>query len=342
MDTMIRHRCTRRRHRTGRLVRPRAALIAVAVAVLTGAAAADQSPEILSTLATVEDVADEFELWDIARIPLLPQSGVDPYGRGAYETPALVESWVQTHTPPDYDGYIVIDWHDGVTEPLLAGSTHERFEAVVAAMVSVVNDIKRLRPNAQVGYVGIPVFDYWSHGEAWHASIDAAKPLHDAVDVFFPDVRDVYGTEPERDLERLSTYVAATLELAAGRPVYLYTSHRYENLTERWGYRLIPRDEYVAHIAGLLAVDHDGVSASGVVASGNERQTFFAGASTKVRGGYVRTDPQWQRVRDAFAAETLADEGVDDYLTRLHPYVFCMLNEAVRAEPCTLDPPATD
>ncbi len=315
------------------------AAVIVMATVWTSTCAADGPPLLLSTLATTEAVSPEYAIWGVVPVPLLPQSGIDPYGNGAYETPALLESWVLTHIPPDYDGYIVVDWREGVTEPLLAGSGHERFDGVVASMVAVVDEIKRMRPGARVGYVGIPVFDYWSHGEAWRTAVDAAKPLYDAVDAFFPDVRDVYGTEPERDSERLSEYVGATLEVAAGRPVFLFTDHRYVNVTERWGYSLIPRDEYVEHISGLMRVEREGARPAGALASGNERHTFTAGASVKIRGGYVRTDPEWQRVRDVFAAEARDGETIDAYLTRLHPYVFCLLNEAVRAEPCPLVTP---
>ncbi len=322
------------------------ALVVLGVALFAaswgGAAAAAGPPVLLGTLETTEAVLEEYAIWSVVPTPMLPQSGIDPYSNGAFETPALLENWIHTYIPPDYDGYIIIDWRDGVTEPLLAGGDHVRFDSVVAAMVSVVDEIKRLRPDALVGFVGIPVFDYWSHGGTWRAALDAAKPLHDAVDAFFPDVRDVYGTEPERDLERFGTYVAATLEIAGDRPVFLFTSHRYENVTDRWGYSLIPRDEYVAHISGLMAVEFDGRRPAGAVASGNERQAFISGASSRVRGGFVRTDPEWQRVRDVFAAEALADETVDDYLTRLHPHVLCLLGEAVRGEPCTLDPPRSE
>ncbi len=315
---------------------------AALVALSASPAPAVDRAEILATLATTETVAEEFAIWDVVPTPLLVQSGIDPYARGVYETPALVESWLAMHIPEDYDRFIVIDWRDGVLEPLLAGPDHERFDATLEAMVSVVDHIRSERPAARIGFVGIPVFDYWSHGDAWRAALDAAEPLHAAVDAFFPDVRDVYGTEPERDLERLSTYVAATLEIAGDRPVYLYTSHRYENATERWGYRLIPRDEYVAHVSGLLSVEHEGARPAGVVASGDERQTFFAGASTRIKGGYVRTDPEWQRVRDVFSEEMREGEGIDEYLTRLHPYVLCLLNEAARGEPCEQSSPAAE
>jgi len=316
--------------------------VALFAALSSGAAYAAEPPVLLGALETTEAVLNEYAVWDVVPTPFLQQSAIDPYGNGAFETPALLENWIQTYIPPDYDGYIIVDWRDGVTEPLLAGSDDARFDSVVAAMVSVVDDIKRLRPDARVGFVGIPVFDYWSHGEAWRAALDAAKPLHDAVDAFFPDVRDIYGTEPERDLERFGTYVAATLEIAGDRPVFLFTSHRYENVTDRWGYSLIPRDEYVAHISGLMAVEFDGKRPAGAVAFGDERQTFISGASKRINGGFVRNDPEWQRVRDVFAAETLPGEMVDDYLTRLHPYVLCLLGEAVRSEPCTLDPPRAE
>ena len=314
---------------------------ALFVASWSGAAAVVEPPVLLGTLATTETVHEEYAIWGIVPTPLLPQSGVDPYGKGVFETPALLESWLTTYIPLDYDGYLIVEWRDGVTEPLLAGGD-VRFDSVVAEMVSVVDAIKQLRPAARVGYVGIPVFDYWSHGDEWRAALDAAKPLHDVVDAFFPDVRDVYGTEPERDLERLGVYVAATLEIAGDRPVFLYTSHRYENVTERWGYTLIPRDEYVAHVSGLMAVEFEGRRPAGAVAAGNERQTFASGASERVKGGFVRTDPEWQRVRDVFAAEALAGETVDEYLTRLHPYVLCLLGEAARGEPCALEPPRSE
>ncbi len=303
------------------------------------AAYAETPPLILSNLSTTEEIEEQLDVWGVARTPLVYSAAFDPLGTGTFERPDLMEIWLDNHLEDNYEGFLVLDWEEGVMTHLAAGPSDPEFARVVSEMVELLEFVRERRPDAKIGYYRMPWNEYWSQDDAWRAAVAAASPVLDASDALFPSVYDHYGDRPDRDDERLGVLVRLALEIAGERPVILYTMHRYHSGNKTLGSRLINADEYVEHIAHLMQVEYGGRHPAGVVAWAEEPYWYRASNSKKRSGRYVRTDPTWVRWREVFASEMAPGESLDDYLNRLHPWILCLLNEAVRGEPCHMKEP---
>ncbi len=303
------------------------------------AAGAEAPPLILSNLSTTENVEEQLYIWGVEQTPLVYSAAFDPLGTGTFARPDLMEIWLDNHLEDSFDGFLVLDWEDGVMAHLMAGPSDAEFTRVVSEMVKLLEFVRERRPGAKIGYYRMPWSEYQSQNDVWRAAIAAASPVFDASDAFFPSVYDRSGDSPDRDSERLGMLIHLALEVAGERPVILYTMHRYHSGNETWGSRLIDADEYIKHISHLMQVEYEGRRPAGVVVWAEEPYWYQASNSKKRSGGYVRTDPMWVRWRDTFASEMAPGEGLDEYLNRLHPWILCLLNEAVRGEPCDMKKP---
>ncbi len=314
-------------------------LVIVLMAFAWQTARAESPPLILSNLSTTAEIEEQLVVWGAERTPLVYSAAFDPLGTGTFARPDLMEIWLDNHLKDDYDGFLVLDWEDGVMAHLMAGPSDAEFTRVVSEMVELLEFVRGKRPAASIGYYRMPWNEYWAQDDEWKEAVAAASPVFEASDVLFPSVYDFYGDNPDRDKERFGALVHMALEIAGERPVILYTMHRYHSSNKTWGSRLIDPVEYVEHIAHLMHVEYNGRRPAGVVAWAEELYWHQASNSKRVDGEYVRTDPTWGRWREVFASEMAPGESIHDYLTRLHPWILCLLNEAVRGEPCHMEGP---
>lgn len=293
-----------------------------------------QGPFILTNLESPPEIASQHDRLGVEPSLIMYQGRFDPDETGTWARPDLTDRWLEEHVREDYDGFLTLDWEDGVMPHLRAGPSDPEFESVVSEMVRLITYVKQARPHAKVGYYRIPPNEYWRQDDVWREAVRATKPICDASDALFPSVYDHSPADPGRDHARYAALVQLSLELAEGKPVLLYTYHRYLDDHAPHGYRLIDRDEYVEQIRHLMGVDHEGVRPAGVVAWGAERHQHEAAFATDDEGWYVRTDARWDRLRRAFTEELLPGETADEYILRLHSYVYCLLGEAVYGREC--------
>jgi hypothetical protein len=296
-------------------------------------------PQILSNLDDPPEVAAQRDRWRVGSALIMYQDGFDPRGVGVWSHADATDRWLANNVPEDYDGVLVLDWEGGVMEHLRAGPSDPGFGRAVREMVRLLEHVKLRRPAAVVGYYGLPFVEYWGQGRWWRESAAAMRPVFDASDALFPSVYDYYGQHPERDHERFSALVRLALEHSGGKPVFMYTYHRYDHWDPEWRFRRIGRDEYVAHISKLMNVEFNGRRPAGVIAWGMERYFYRAAFARAAGGSYAQVGAFWDRVRDTYAAEMDTGETIDEYATRLHPYVYCLLSEAVLGRECDMSPP---
>ncbi len=314
-------------------------LVIVLMALALQTASAESPPLILSNLSTTAEIEEQLDVWGAERTPLVYSAAFDPLGTGTFARPDLMEIWLDTHLKDDYDGFLVLDWEDGVMTHLGAGPSDAEFARVVSEMVELIEFVREKRPDAKIGYYRRPGNEDWAQDGEWREAVAAASPVFEASNALFPSVYDHYGDNPDRDKERYGALVHMALEIADERPVILYTMHRYHSGNMKWGSRLIDAVEYVEHIAHLMRVEYNGHRPAGVVAWAEEPFWHRASNSKRIDGEYIRTEPTWVRWREVFASEMAPGESIDDYLARLHPWILCLLNEAVRGEPCHMEEP---
>ncbi len=290
---------------------------------------------LLSNLGGFGDLPEGCAALGVTPSVIMYQTVFDPDGTGAWARPDLTEAWLAANVPPEYSGFLVLDWESGVMPRIAAGPSGPGFGRVVWEMTRLLQHVKAVRPAARVGYFDLPFSGYWRQDDDWRRVAAALRPVFAASDALFPSVYDFYPGEAERDRERFGALVELSLDAAAGKPVILYTHHRYHHEETERGFELIPRDEYVEHIRGLMGIERGGARPAGVVAWGEEMY-FYRTAFARNEGGmYARTDPMWERVRAAYLLEMPPGESIEEYGPRLYASVCCLLAEAVRGVPCS-------
>lgn len=296
-------------------------------------------PLILSNLDDPPEVAARRDRWRVGSALIMYQDDFDPRGVGVWSHADATDRWLADNVPEGYDGVLVLDWEGGVMEHLRAGPSDPGFGRTVAEMARLLEHVKLKRPSAVVGYYGLPFVEYWGQGRWWRESAAGMRPIFEASEALFPSVYDYYGRHPERDHERFSALMRLALEHAGGKPVFMYTYHRYDHWDPEWRFRRIGREEYVAHIRTLMNVEFNGRRPAGVIAWGMERYFYRAAFARAADGSYAQAGAFWDRVRDTYAAEMDTDETIDEYVARLHPYVYCLLSEAVLGRGCDMAAP---
>jgi hypothetical protein len=289
---------------------------------------------LLSNLGGFGDLPEGCRALGVTPSLIMYQNWIDPDDTGAWARPDLTEEWLLANVPPEYSGYLVLDWEAGVMSRIAAGPSDPGFDDTVAEMARLLAYVKDARPEARVGYFDLPFSAYWRQDDTWRAAMAALEPVIDASDALFPCVYDFYPGEARRDRERFGALVEVALDLAGGKPVILYTHHRYHHEETDHGFELIPRDEYVEHIRGLMEIERGGARPAGVVAWGEERYFYSAAFERAGDGSYARTGAMWDRARSAYLSEMAPGESIDEYGPRLYASVCCLLAEAVRGVPC--------
>jgi len=162
----------------------------------------------------------------IAVQPISYNGAVDWYEDGEYsdDDKERFKNWLDSQVPADYDGPICLDM-EGTWWNMLNTSNQTVMDHVVAFYVEGLEYAKSLRPNAKIGYWGIPKKQYTSEDPSEHASIERLLLASTGI---FPDV---YEWNPNADdAPRLQAHVEKCLELVNGEiPVYVQAFSRYKS-----------------------------------------------------------------------------------------------------------------
>jgi len=162
----------------------------------------------------------------IAVQPISYNGAVDWYEDGEYsdDDKERFKNWLDSQVPADYDGPICLDM-EGTWWNMLNTSNQTVMDNVVAFYVEGLEYAKSLRPNAKIGYWGLPKKQYTSQDPTERASIERLLLASTGI---FPDV---YEYQPNSDdASRLQSHVEACIELVNGEiPVYVQAFPRYKS-----------------------------------------------------------------------------------------------------------------
>jgi hypothetical protein len=162
----------------------------------------------------------------IAVQPISYNGAVDWYEDGEYsdDDKERFKNWLDAQVPADYDGPICLDM-EGTWWNMLNTSNQTVMDNVVAFYVEGLEYAKSLRPNAKIGYWGLPKKQYTSQDPTERASIERLLLASTGI---FPDV---YEYQPNSDdASRLQSHVEACIELVNGEiPVYVQAFPRYKS-----------------------------------------------------------------------------------------------------------------
>jgi hypothetical protein len=189
---------------------------------------------------------------------------------GMFDGTANMQYYFDVLVPLDYDGPLCLDW-EALAFDLLVGHSDALRLRTVEQFVLAIQAAKQLRPNAQIGFYGLPVNEYFDRGPAWRAREQQFIPIYENSDCLFPSVYDRFkdNQEPGITAERDQTYVREIVEMAmemgGGKPVYAYVWPRWHTSNAVWGMQLIPEAEFTAHVAAIFDADYNGDKADGLV-----------------------------------------------------------------------------
>jgi hypothetical protein len=202
-----------------------------------------------------------------------PDPNAEGFGALDYEgfTPAwdFIINVPSNQGPLAHDLDIKDDWRDFIREyrpHLLTGLTAELQEQVFAQtfnesarrfFLDTLAECKRLRPNVKWGYYLYPPRRYYDYLRADRLTAWRERHrrelmwLYDAMDVFFPDVYSLYYTVESNpnyrigqdSQEEAAAYITGNVreavEIANGRPVIAFISHRYTVNAGQWQHQMV-------------------------------------------------------------------------------------------------------
>lgn len=132
--------------------------------------------------------------------------------------------------PKNKNIIITLDWENHGMADAMAGK-----ETALNQIKMAFHYFKTMRPNAKIGFYGIPQTRYYNRSvDAWNKEAALYAPILEMVDLYMPSLYDFYpdGTvinhSEQDDLAFVKWNVERTLSLPA-KPVYVYIWHRYHS-----------------------------------------------------------------------------------------------------------------
>ena len=192
----------------------------------------------------------ESKAWALENgVPVLPMGingGVDWYEDGIIDEDdkEKFRNWLDANLPADYAGPLCLDL-EGQWWGLLDTSNQQVMDTAIDFYIEGLEYAQSLRPNAQIGYWGVPKKSHTKVGSTT-ASIDR---LVQAQTALFPDVYEYNAGG--NDAPWIQYHIEQSLKMANGEvPVYVYTFPRYS------------QGNGVRHYHALEEFLHDQVQAS--------------------------------------------------------------------------------
>jgi len=161
---------------------------------------------------------------NVAVQPMAYHGGVDWYGDNVYcdDDKRRFKNWLDDNFPADYDGPICLDM-EGEWWGKFDTSSQNLMDHVMDFYVEGLEYAQSLRPNAKIGYWGLPKKSHTKQ----NSTTASVERLLKASTGLFPDV---YENNPTgNDSVRLQAHIETVIEMVDGQiPVYVQASPRYK------------------------------------------------------------------------------------------------------------------
>ncbi len=220
-----------------------------------------------------------------------------------------------------YTGPVALDWEGVGMDNLVLPNPPAVFEHAKAEFIKAIKHFKTLRPNAKVGFYGLPRTVPFDTGPAWLAAGMSLMPIFAESDCIFPSLYTPYAVaqpffDLATDFQTVHNSITLSLMVAGSKPVYAYVSPRYHESNALYGGMLIPAAEFKARIAEIFRVTYNGRRAAGLVWWGDDRYYLWLS-----RQNLAPSHPQYLQSRQwkiVFAREWLRGETDNQHFTRIH------------------------
>lgn len=199
----------------------------------------------------------------VDEIPVLYNVTIDP-DHDLKPNWNLITTELNSSCPPGYNGVIALDWEAEFFAALKGGPDHPDFQRAMNKGIALLNFVHAARPNAKVGFYGMPT----AH---WHVDFALLQPLFDAMSVLLPSAYMHQAKTYQENETKLHNNVALALEIGNGKPVVVFHSPRLAG----GGHNLIPRDTFVQFLDSSFSVERDNRRATGVIIWDQTRRFYI-------------------------------------------------------------------
>jgi len=224
--------------------------------------------------------------FNVTPAPIMYSSVIDPDEKGRFNT-KRVAAWLEKHVPPKHDDLLVLDWEEtGLSE------NPPRVEQAL----SLINFVRQYCPEAKIGY-------YLNHRlEKYEPIWKQLNPLIAASDVVLPSIYQFTQLASD-DYDAFVEWC-----LSAGKPVYLYTWHRWHPADHYRPWKLIAVSQWLDHVRHFLSIEVNGNKPSGIILWGTDHYRVGRAFETDENGKYyAQTSRKWIDLRIAYWMEGLED-----------------------------------
>ncbi len=234
--------------------------------------------------------------WGILPILLVTNWAFDPENDGVWY-PEITDRAITRYQelwgyPPDYDGYICLDWEQPWMGYLIGKWTDQGWlygpgtpegERALQDGIGLLAAFRQAWPNAKLGFYGLPTREYWHQDDNWrNNNVNQLSQLLADADFVSPSLYELYGTTKirneeivegegakDRYVERYQAITKLALEVAGEKPVLPWVhGHWHKNAGPPFAGSQIPSARYTWWIESMKEVQFDGRSISGVVQYG--------------------------------------------------------------------------
>ncbi len=173
---------------------------------------------------------------------------------------------------PDFNGIVSLDWEATIFDWLRQDPESPEFQCAVRNLTELLVLAKRLRPQARIGYYGIPPREYWKRDDDWRKRSRALAGLLRHADWVGPSIYHLYKSGSQQAPEQSLAYAVENVQLAleiaqaaGNKPVYVWVHHRYHGSNKEFGGQPVDDDDFTANIKAIAQTEFNGKRIDGFI-----------------------------------------------------------------------------
>jgi hypothetical protein len=204
----------------------------------------------------------------------VPQWDFDGDRDGVLDPIAQFEERFTKRVPEGFAGVVALDWEHPVFQWFDLDPGSLQFQRALGGFKQLLERARRLRPEAQLGFYGLPKTSYWKRDATWRERSLALADLLQRTDWVGPRIYHPYktGQLKEVDDEMQRAYAVETVEIglevaraAGNKPVYVWITHRYSPGNDKHGLEPVEDAEFVETIRLVMKTEYRGRHVDGVI-----------------------------------------------------------------------------
>lgn len=168
-------------------------------------------------------------------------------------------------------GICVLDWEaPGLPILMRKKPDDPEYQKVLKGYIEAITLAKKMRPNVDWGFYGIPFNEYWNRNKQWRDNCAKIVPLLKQCDIFCPALYEPFKAGqryPGDDSVYVVENMKEMLQLAAqlDKKVLPFVWYRYHPSNKVIGLNLIPQSEFEQHVRLILSTNYKGLIADGLI-----------------------------------------------------------------------------